>query len=167
MRLIEEMTPTAGITCESVTLESTGQGSIRARSRGSRIAGFVSFRLSLLSIMLVIGLVGCSDKSEESGELALPETAVLDVESSWAVITSSHLRLREQPDVEARIVTTLWRGYVLEVLAKQNESAVLEGETDFWYHVRYDGLQGWVFGAYLSLHTSRNAALAAGENLRQ
>jgi hypothetical protein len=123
--------------------------------------------LMLLALSFATAATGCRDETPEAPRIVLPETPVLSIETSWAVITSSHLRLREQPLADAAIITTLWRGYVLEVLAKQNRIDTVENQENYWYQVGFDGLQGWVFGAYLDLFSSRDAALAAGESLRK
>ena len=122
-----------------------------------------SWTITFLSILL---LSTCADESEDR-TVVLPSTPILSLEANWVVITSTHLRLREQASIESPVVTTLWRGYVLEILSKQNRREEIEGETDYWYQVRYGGLQGWVFGSYLGFHSSYEAAVAAGEKLRQ
>lgn len=115
---------------------------------------------------IAFGILSCSSDTPDISPLVLPATPVLSLEVNWAVITSSHLRLREQPAVSAQVVTTLWRGYVLEVLSKQDRREEIEGSSDYWYQVRFGGLQGWVFGSYLNFYTSNEAAAAAGDNLR-
>ncbi len=128
-------------------------------------------RPSCAGLTVVLGaivlLVACGGGSEIPRELDLPATPILAIQTSWAVVTSTHLRLREQPDISSAIVTTLWRGYVLEVVSKHNRPVEIDGEKDYWYQVNFGGLQGWVFGAYLSFHTSKTAAEAAGESLRR
>ena len=121
----------------------------------------------LLLPVIVSLFAGCDRERATPVEINLPSTPVLAIDTSWAVITSSHLRLREQPEEASRIVTTLWRGYVLEVVSKQDHQTEVEGATDYWYQINFGGLQGWVFGAYLAFYPSREAAEAAGESLRQ
>ena len=125
-------------------------------------------RRAIALVVLVASLcIGCLGKTDESQRIVLPETPVLSASSSWAVINSTHLRLRDQPSTEAILVTTLWRGFVVEVLAKQNRLSVVEEESNYWYQVNFDGVQGWVFGAYLGFYESRDAAAIAGESLRR
>ena len=126
----------------------------------------ISILPSIATILVIVLTGACADES--SGEaIVLPSTPILSLEANWVVITSTHLRLREQSSIESPVVTTLWRGNVLEVLSKQNRREEIEGETDYWYQVRYGGLQGWVFGSYLGFHSSYEAAVSAGEKLRQ
>ena len=129
------------------------------KSRSSIISGVV--------LVLTIILVNACTDERSDRTISLPSTPILSLEANWVVITSTHLRLREQSSIDSPVVTTLWRGYVLEVLSKQNRREEIEGETDYWYQVRYGGLQGWVFGSYLGFHSSYEAAVAAGEKLRQ
>ena len=117
-------------------------------------------------VLTIILVNACTDERSDR-TISLPSTPILSLEANWVVITSTHLRLREQSSIDSPVVTTLWRGYVLEVLSKQNRREEIEGETDYWYQVRYGGLQGWVFGSYLGFHSSYEAAVAAGEKLRQ
>lgn len=78
------------------------------------------------------------------------------------------LRLREKPLVDAKAVTTLWRGSVLEIVSLWSETKYLvDGELDFWYQINYDGRYGWVFGAYLDLFDSRKKAENASRALKK
>ena len=115
---------------------------------------------------LGFSMIGCRP-DDENASIDLPSTPVLSVQSSWAVITSSHLRLRELPSLSARPLTTLWRGNVLEVVSKQNRKESVDGLSDFWYQISYDGLGGWVFGGYLELFDSAERARDAARALDQ
>jgi hypothetical protein len=105
-------------------------------------------------------------KPEETTSIDLPATSVLSAKSYFGIITSSHLRLRVQPDITSDAVTTLWRGYVLEILSKDNDLDTVEGQKNYWYQVNYDGLRGWVFGGYVALYESRDEAERAARELR-
>ncbi len=123
--------------------------------------------LCIAAVCILCTFTGCRERAKKDLDVELPSTPVLSIESNWAVITSSHLRLRERPTVESTVITTLWRGYVLEVVSKQNRQMVVDDRQDFWYQVRYGGLQGWVFGAYLELYGTQEAAQKAGESRTQ
>jgi len=112
----------------------------------------------LFIICLAAFLTGCEQKEESFEDIELPPAPLVSESENWAVIESSYLRLRERPEAESRLVTTLWRGYVLEVISRSPEKVIMDDEEDFWYQVNYDGLQGWVFGSYLVVHDSREAA---------
>ncbi len=120
-----------------------------------------------IAICIVLSVSACRERTERDVEVELPPTPVLSIESNWAVITSSHLRLREHPTVDSAVITTLWRGYVLEVISKQNRQVEVEDRQDFWYQVQYGGLQGWVFGAYLEFYDTQEAAEKAGETKKE
>ena len=114
----------------------------------------------LLAILVPLSAMSCR-RVEVVERIDLPSTPVLGMQTMWAVIGSSHLRLRERPSVKSAAITTLWRGYVLEVVSKRNNTETVEGATDHWYQISYDGLQGWVFGGYLELYDSRERATEA------
>jgi len=118
---------------------------------------------ALLLLFAAAFFSGCSEE-QAIPDIDLPPTPVLSIKSNWGVINSSHLRLREKPTTDARAITTLWRGYVLEIVSQSAEKEMVEDEVDYWYRINYDGLQGWVFGSYLDLYDSREKAeLAARE----
>jgi len=120
-----------------------------------------------LLFMLLFSLFSCEREQTKDFSLELPPTAVLSARSRWALVTSSHLRLRTRPSVESQAITTLWQNNILEILSRDEEVQKVEGQSSYWYQVAYDGLQGWVFGAYLSLYDSeaeaRRAARSQGE----
>jgi hypothetical protein len=118
-------------------------------------------------MMFLAGLSACRQQEEEPLTLELPSTPVLNVRSSWAVISSSHLRLRERPSVESSAVTTLWQNNVLEIISRDEKKQEVEGRSDFWYQVAYDGLQGWVFGAYLEMCESEAEARRIARSRRE
>jgi len=116
--------------------------------------------LVILAVLVFImaSLNGCEEKEEILGDIELPPAPLISASENWGVIETAYLRLRERPSVESRIVTTLWRGYVLEVMSRSPSRAIVEGEEDFWYQVNYDGLQGWVFGSYMTIYDTKEEA---------
>ena len=111
--------------------------------------------------------VACSGEKAQEVKIELPATPVLSVRSKWGVITSSHLRLRQQPTTESAPVTTLWQGTLLEIISRDERKMVVEGEESYWYQVVYDGLQGWVFGAYLRLFEEESDARRKARDLKE
>jgi len=106
-------------------------------------------KICLLVVLLLSNLfISCKDE-KGIADIELTATKVLSIQSRWSVINSTHLRLREQPDINSKAITTLWKGYVLEVISQNTVSEILDNEEGYWYQVKYGGLQGWVFGAYL------------------
>jgi len=126
--------------------------------------GFTTIILILSSFFIVFS--GCS-KNTEMKEINLPPTSVLKVQSSWAVITAPHLRLREEPSVSSRVIRYLRKGFVLEVIQKTTKMEIIEGETNYWYRVNFDGLNGWVYGSYLMMFDSKEKAEAASRNINK
>lgn len=120
----------------------------------------------VVSATLLLPL-GCGSKEKEEISVELPTTPVLSVRSTWAVITGSHLRLRDRATTESEAITTLWRGNVLEIIARDETKVRVEGKDDYWYRVAYDGLQGWVFGAYIELCESEQDAERLSNELEE
>ena len=121
----------------------------------------------VLIISFILALTGCNGEEEkEPLDIPLHSTPSISMETSWGLISSSHLRLRTDPSLEAEPVSTLWRGYILEILSQTPFSEEVEGMTDFWYRISYDGLQGWVFGGYLEIFNSRDDAERASMEIR-
>lgn len=115
--------------------------------------------ISLLFIVLIFFPSCFLNKKDEKMKIELPITQVLEQSANYAVITSSHLRLRPEPSVESKAITTLWKGYILEIISKSSKQYSVEGETDFWYQINYDGLTGWVFGAYIDIYPHLEKAM--------
>jgi len=119
-------------------------------------------------ILLLLSALGCRQEKAEDFKVELPPTPVLTVRSKWAVVSSSHLRLREKATIQSSAITTLWQNNVLEIISRDETQMVVEDKSGYWYKVAYDGIQGWVFGAYLEMFESENearrAARESGEN---
>ena len=124
-------------------------------------------KLVLLCITGALVALAACDAKERMGPIELPATTALVLQTSWAVITSSHLRLRESPSISAPVLATLWKGSVLEIVSKTSTKETVEDEEDFWYQISYDGLGGWVFGTYLKLFDSEARAVASSRELQR
>ncbi len=90
--------------------------------------------------------------------IELPPTPVLSIRSTWAVVTSPFLRLRGEPLANAAVLAHIRRGAVLEVLSRTDRREELEQISSYWYQVSYEGLRGWVFGAFLEIVDSKPRA---------
>ena len=126
-----------------------------------------TFVFTVTLLVLLMGISACRQGEQEALQVELPSTPVLTVRTSWAVISSSHLRLRERPTVDSNAVTTLWKNNVLEIISRDESRKSVEGMSDYWYKVAYDGLQGWVFGAYLELYESESEARRMARSQRE
>lgn len=120
-----------------------------------------------LLVLLLVSNIFLSCKEEKSiADIKLTATKVLSIQSRWSVINSTHLRLREKPDLNSKAITTLWKGYVLEVVSQNTVSEIVEDEEGFWYQIKYGGLQGWVFGAYLQFFDSKENAERSSREIK-
>ncbi len=120
-----------------------------------------------LLVLLFVSSFFFSCKDEKGIEdIELTATKVLSIQSRWSVINSTHLRLREKPDLNSKAITTLWKGYVLEVVSQNTISVNLDNEDGYWYQVKYGGLQGWVFGAYLQFFDSKENAERSSREIK-
>jgi hypothetical protein len=117
----------------------------------------------LWSALAVLVLAGCSGPRPYAG-LKLPPTPVLTIETSYGVVDFPLLRVRTDPVSDAALVTMLRAGAIVEIVTSSSNEETIEGKTDRWYQVQYQGRRGWVFGSYLkvfdSLDKARNAAKA-------
>ncbi|MBI9102815.1 MAG: SH3 domain-containing protein [Spirochaetales bacterium] len=115
--------------------------------------------IAFLIIPFLLILSGCPGEEEKVVlDIPLHSTPAIRLETSWAIITSSHLRLRSEPSLESEAVSLLYRGYIMEILSQTPFTEVVEEKDDYWYRISYDGLQGWVFGGYLEIYNSRDDA---------
>lgn len=123
-------------------------------------------KICLVILFVISGLfLSCKDE-KKTFDIDLPATSVLSVQSRWSVINSTHLRLREKPDLNSKAITTLWKGYVLEVVSQSSIRVTLEDEDGYWYQVKYGGLQGWVFGAYLKFFDTKDNAEKSSREIK-
>lgn len=125
------------------------------------LIGFILILISLSSF------TACKEEAAKKFSVELPPTSVLSARSRWAIVSSSHLRLREGPSVSSSPVTTLWQNNVLEIISRDETQQLVEGSSGYWYQVAYDGLQGWVFGAYLEMYESEAEARRTARSRRE
>jgi uncharacterized protein YgiM (DUF1202 family) len=123
-------------------------------------------KICLLILIFASGLFFSCKEEKRIPDIQLTATKVLSIQSRWSVINSTHLRLREKPDLSSKAITTLWKGYILEVISQNTESEILENEEGYWYQVKYGGLQGWVFGAYLQFFDSKENAERSSREIK-
>jgi uncharacterized protein YgiM (DUF1202 family) len=114
-------------------------------------------RLVVAVILLVLSMVACN-RSSGTEQVILPPTPVLSIRSTWAVVKSPLLRVRDQPSGQATVLVHIRMGAVVEVIGKSDKEETVENDTSFWYRVNYDGLKGWVFGSYISIFDTRAKA---------
>ena len=103
-------------------------------------------------------MLGTCSRSGSSERVTLPPTPVLSIRSTWAVVKSPLLRVREEPSGQATVLSHIRMGAVMEVLTRADKEETVENESAFWYRIDYQGLKGWVFGSYIVLFDSRSKA---------
>jgi len=120
--------------------------------------------LRLLGAVLTTLLVtACSGSNPYTG-LKLPPTPVLTIQTFYGVVDFAYIRVRSEPLPDASLVTMLRSGSIVEIVTSSSNEETIEGKSDRWYQILYQGRRGWVFGSYLkifdSLDKARNAAKA-------
>ena len=113
--------------------------------------------LFLGCLLLLLPLASCG-RRPAAERIELPPTPVLSIRSTWAVVISPFLRVRDEPLAKAAVLAHIRRGAVLEVLSRTDRKEELEEASSYWYQVSYEGLRGWVFGAFLEIVDSRARA---------
>ena len=131
----------------------------RRRTRAFRLMGAAA------AACLCLSTASCS-RERRIEHVEFPTTPVLSARSTWAVVVSPLLRVREQPDTRSTVLQHIRQGVVVEVIGKSDREDEIEGQQDYWYRINYEGLKGWVFGPYLTLYDSRAAAEAEAARQR-
>src|SRR5512136_98988 len=75
-------------------------------------------------------------------------------EQAWSgtsrrVDAPSGLRMRENPQLNAKVVATLQNGLQVELLEEKDPEITIDGKKGRWTKVSYDAWTGWVFGGFL------------------
>jgi hypothetical protein len=112
----------------------------------------------------LLALAACGRRAEVE-RIELPPTSVLSIRSTWAVVTSSFLRIRDEPRAAAPVLAHIRRGAVVEILSRTERKEELEDASSYWYQVSYGGLRGWVFGAFLEVFDSKAKAESVAAQL--
>lgn len=115
------------------------------------------------ALFVFLLFISCSGSSPYAG-LKLPPTPVLTIQTYYGVVNFAYIRVRNEPLPDAALVTMLRAGSIVEIVTSSSNEETIEGKTDRWYQIQYQGRRGWVFGSYLqifdSLDKARNAAKA-------
>ena len=105
----------------------------------------------------VLILAGCSGSSPYAG-LKLPPTPVLTIQTFYGVVDFAYIRVRSEPLPDAPLVTMLRAGSIVEIVTSSSNEETIEGKSDRWYQILYQGRRGWVFGSYLKIFDSLDKA---------
>ena len=116
-------------------------------------------------LVLVLSTPIACRREPEPETIELPATPVLSIRANWGVVTSPFLRIREEPLQNAEILAHLRKGSVLEISNRTENKEILEDVAGYWYQVNYEGLRGWVFGAYVEIFDSSAKARQFADGL--
>jgi len=130
---------------------------VTAKSTRGRSFAFRGAALAVAAAALALTLVSCS-KTGSSERVSLPPTPVLSINSTWAVVKSPLLRVREGPSNQDTVLSHIRMGAVMEVLTKSDKEETVENDSAYWFRIDYQGLKGWVFGSYIEIFDSRAKA---------
>ena len=116
---------------------------------------------------LLLGLISCA-QHEGKTALLLPSTPVLQITTRWALVDVPVLRLRDTPTTAGAVLSLLSAGDRVEVLAQTVDEMEVDGKINLWYQVNYNGIRGWMCGAYMTevnIGTRNFFAPSAGSDL--
>ena len=113
--------------------------------------------VAVLCSAALAGFAACG-RSGSSERVTLPPTPVLSIRSTWAVVKSPLLRVRDAASNQATVLSHIRMGAVMEVLTRSDKEDTVENETAYWFRIDYQGLKGWVFGPYIELFDTRAKA---------
>ena len=126
-----------------------------------RVLGF----FMLIMVLPFSFQVSCAREAQRP-EIRLPATPALSLRGQWGVVHSNYLRLRADPSKSAEVLAGLAKGSIVKILSLTEQKETVEGETDYWYRVSLEGLEGWVFGAFMDITDSRITAAEKAEELK-
>lgn len=121
----------------------------------------ITVGLLVLAVMLP---VSCSRK-QQLNTIKLPATPITSAPYQWAVVNSPQLRVRKGPSTSFEAVYTLWKGYTVQIVDRSRQPENVADTTSYWYYINYRGLEGWVYGHYLTLYDSKARAEQAAKEL--
>jgi len=87
--------------------------------------------------------------------------------SSFGVVNVDRLRFRADNDLYSKTLRYLDRGDIVEILFKDNNPVKVGDIENYWYRVRIDKQQGWVYGYYIDLFPNFQASRIASDNYRK
>jgi hypothetical protein len=82
----------------------------------------------------------------------------LMADAAKAKVDAAALRIRETPDLSAKVLGSVPKGEEVSIVAFSASSSTVDNITDYWFHVRSStGLDGWAFGGYLKINHERTS----------
>ena len=119
-----------------------------------------------MKVMYILGisllLFSCT-KEVLNEDINMPSTPVLTVQSRWGVVNGSYIRITDINDRHNKIIATLRKGDIVEVLSKETEKE--SGNKLYWYEVQIETIHGVVPEDQLDLYDSKAKALNASTQM--
>jgi hypothetical protein len=141
---------------ETFTKERTIDHALKQKPQKKQTPFPVKTVLALLSIVIVVLVVIFFIDNKEriadndvNDELQIKENKTEQSEKTFLIINGDGIWVRDEPST-GEVVMKLNKGDKCLVLQKGKKETI-NGKTDFWYEIEFDGKQGWVFGSQTSL----------------
>ena len=115
----------------------------------------------ILLFMILISF-SCTNKNIEYKEIRLPYTPILTSGSSWGVVISNYVRVKENPSDSSAMLTSLTKGAIVEVLFLSRE----QEKVNSWYYINIDGTKGWITEQELDIFAAKEEAVTISEEIR-
>jgi|GEM_PF-1523516 len=78
------------------------------------------------------------------------KTEQLTADAKALTIEGTNVNIRTTPSTKGAIVVQLNSGAICEIIEKGNMETI-KGSADYWYKIRNNGKEGWVFGSFTSM----------------
>ena len=106
----------------------------------------------LVSLFL---LFSCARAEKPSGNMAAIQADAVGNGTEWQepamdsfFTTVESLRIRSEPSVNSMQVGSLKLFDMADIIARTENSSIVDGIDDFWYKITFNDIEGYVFGAY-------------------
>jgi hypothetical protein len=109
--------------------------------------------------IIISNFYSCT-KSGTYEAIEAPSSPILTEKYSWAVCNTTNMHMYTEPDKKSEILSTIWKASIVEILSRSPKSEVVNEKEQFWYRVRYNELEGWVFGSFLHFVPTYEKAIA-------
>ena|ERR1700756_3786382 len=104
----------------------------------------------LILIAVGIYMFTCNSNSSSHSDKPTPtNTATYSNGVTATVISTSGLNLRDEPNSNATVLTSVPYNSTVSILDKGGLSETISGQTANWYKVEYNNTTGWLWSGYL------------------
>lgn len=69
-----------------------------------------------------------------------------------ALVKDDEVRVRDKPNSGGKYVGVLYRNLIVDVLAESKKRQVILGDSHYWYKIKNDELEGWIYGKFISFY---------------